>query len=81
MLRIATFIMIGLAAAAWLWFTAVVIFVGQPGTGIGFAVIGVTDTTFLASALPALILAWKGKLLRLALALALFSLIATALFA
>jgi len=79
MLRIATFIVIGIAAAAWFLFVMAFIHVAEPGPGISFAAIGVTSAAFLVFALPALILAWGRKFLGLALALALLSLAAIVL--
>lgn len=81
MLRIATFIVLGLATVAWLSFVGAILLTSEGELGFGFAVIGVTSLTFLAFALPAVILAWKRKLLGLALALAILSLVATVLVA
>lgn len=81
MLRIATFIVLGLATVAWLSFVGAIILTSEGELGYGYAVIYVTGRTFLAFALPAVFLAWKGKLLGLALALALLSLVATVLVA
>jgi hypothetical protein len=82
MLRILTFIILGLAASAWLWVVTAVLLATQDGnSALDFLFIAVTGAILLVFALPAFILALKRKLLWLAPFLALLSLTGVALVA
>ncbi|KFG68436.1 hypothetical protein [Microvirga sp. BSC39] len=77
MLRTVILLILGLGTAAWLWLLATLVLAPSDSVDAGwaFAAAAVPSAAFLAFALPALILALKGRHLGGALILALLSLI------
>ncbi len=81
MLRTLTLIIVGLVTAFWLWMVAIAFLTnwGPQENGFAMALAMTASVPLLVLTLPALVLALKRKFVRLALALALFSLISIAL--
>ncbi|MCG7393969.1 hypothetical protein MHY87_13745 [Microvirga sp. ACRRW] len=73
MLRTIILIILALQTAAWIWFLTILFLYRPDSTDTGWTVViaAIPITVFVVFALPSLILALKGRLLWLALALAL----------
>jgi hypothetical protein len=79
MLRIIILIILALATAAWLWVAVEVLTMRDGDTGLGVAALIIPGAAFLVFALPAFLLAIRGRHLGVALSLALLSIVSAVL--